>query len=554
MASQPPNTMPEVLSFAQIQTIDPPPVRILTTKLFAPRARAQRVARPRLTQQLTAGLHHKLTLISAPAGFGKTTVLSEWREVSAKEAVSIAWVSLDKNDNDLTRFLAYVIAALQTIQPDLGKHAQALLSAAPVASEAVLVSLINDLAAFNGEVAILLDDAHVIEAQAVHEAIEFLLENLPPHAHLIIASRTEPPLALARLRARNQLTELHAAELRFTPDEAADFLRRVMKLVLPATELAALIEHTEGWAAGLQLTALSLQHPTDRSRPPGPVTGSDRYILDYLVEEVLQRQTEDVQTFLLQTSILERLTGPLCDAVVDHDTTRANGQAMLELLERLNLFVVPLDAQRQWYRYHHLFAELLRDRLQHWQPERVTDLHQRASAWFAAHTLPREALQHALTAGDCERAAELIEPLVRDGLYRNEIAALHRWLSAVPRTRLVELRDYLWTKGESLALQQLDRLLAVDVLPNETVTPDSPALLEPLNEREMDVLRLIADGRSNHDIARELIVAVSTVKWHINNLYAKLNVHSRTLAIARARELGILQAMHSVGSYQSRSL
>lgn len=543
--------MPEVLSFAQIQTIDPLPVRILTTKLSAPRARAQRVARPRLTQHLTAGLQRELTLISAPAGFGKTTLLGEWREVSAKEAVSIAWVSLDKHDNHVTRFMTYVIAALQAIQPDLGRHAQALLSAAPAASEAVLVSLINDLAAFNGEIAIVLDDAHVIEAQAVHEALEFLLDNLPPHAHVIIASRTEPPLALARLRARNQLTEIHAAELRFTPDEAADFLQRIMKLELPVDALAALIDRTEGWAAGLQLAALSLQQPPDRSCPLEPVSGSNRFILDYLVEEVLQRQTEDVQTFLLQTSILERLTGPLCDAVVDHDTTRSNSQAMLELLERLNLFVVPLDAQRQWYRYHHLFAELLRDRLQHWQPERVTDLHQRASAWFAAHALPREALQHALAAGDCERAAELIESLARNGLYRNDIAALHRWLGSVQRARLVDLRDYLRVKGESLAFQQLDRLLAADATPSETTVP---ALPEPLNERELDVLRLIADGRSNHDIARELIVAVSTVKWHINNLYAKLNVHSRTLAIARARELGILQAMHTVGSYQSRSL
>lgn len=546
--------MPEVLSFAQIQTIDPLPVRILTTKLSAPRARAQRVARPRLTQRLMEGLHHQMTLISAPAGFGKTTLLSEWREVSAKEAVSIAWVSLDKNDNDLTRFMTYIIAALQTIQPDLGKHAQALLSAAPVASEAVLVSLINDLAAFNGEIAIVLDDAHVIEAQTVHEAIEFLLENLPPHAHLIIASRTEPPLALARLRARNQLTEIHAAELRFTLDEAADFLQRIMQLDLPATELAALIDHTEGWAAGLQLAALSLQQPPDRSCPLEPVSGSNRFILDYLVEEVLQRQTEDVQAFLLQTSILERLNGSLCEAVVDHDPARANSQTMLELVERLNLFIVPLDAQRQWYRYHHLFAELLRDRLQHWQPERVPQLHQRASAWFAAHALPREAIQHALAAGDYERAAELIEPLARDGLYRNEIAALHQWLSSVPHTRLVELRDHLRAKGESLALQQLDRLLAADAPLHDTAIPASLALPEPLNEREMDVLRLIADGRSNHDIARELIVAVSTVKWHINNLYAKLNVHSRTLAVARARELGILQAMHTVGSYQSRSL
>ncbi len=256
--------MPEVLSFAQLQTLNAQPARvqparILTTKLFAPHARTERVARPRLTRRLEEGLRRKMTLISAPAGFGKTTLLSEWRETSAQHAIAIAWVSLDKGDNDFTRFITYLIAALRTIESDLGTHAQSLLNEAPVAGEAVLVSLINELAAFDGEIAIMLDDAHVIESQAIHEAIEFLLEHLPAHVHLIIASRTEPPLALARLRARNQLTEIHAADLRFTLDEATDFLQRVMKLDLPATDQTALINNTEGWAAGLQLAALSWQ-------------------------------------------------------------------------------------------------------------------------------------------------------------------------------------------------------------------------------------------------------------------------------------------------------
>jgi LuxR family maltose regulon positive regulatory protein len=531
--------MPEVLSFAQIQTLNPLPERILTTKLFAPRARSQRVARPHLTQRLTEGLHHKMMLISAPAGFGKTTLLSEWRETSATGAVSIAWVSLDKSDNDFTRFVAYIIAALQTIQSELGVHAQALLSTLPVASEAVLVSLINDLAAFDGEIAVLLDDAHVIESQTIHEAIEFLLEHLPPHVHVIMASRTEPPLALARLRARNQLTEIHAADLRFTLDEATDFLQRVMNLDLPAPDLAALIHNTEGWPAGLQLAALSLQQPTDRSHPPGPVSGSDRYILDYLVEEVLQRQTEDVQTFLLQTSILDRLNGSLCDAI----TEQANSQAMLELLDRLNLFVVPLDTTRQWYRYHHLFTELLRDRLQHWQPERVPQLHQSASRWFADHALPREAIQHALAAGDHDRAAQLFEPLADKQLEPDAAALWAPWLKTLRSSSALARHVPL--------LSQIDRLLAAISSPAAPMM--ATTLPEPLNERELDVLRLIADGHSNHDIAQELIVAVSTVKWHINNLYGKLNVHNRTLAIMRARELGLLQTMRSVGSYQSRS-
>lgn len=924
--------MANALSFAQVQTLKPAP-RILTTKLFAPRARAQRVARPRLTQRLTEGLHHTMTLISAPAGWGKTTLLSEWRETPEAQTVAMAWVSLDKGDNDFARFVTYLIAALQTIQPDMGTHAHALLSAPPIASEAILISLINDLAAYDGELALLLDDAHVIESQTIHEALEFLLDYLPPHVHLIMASRTEPPLALARLRARNQLTEIHAADLRFTLDEATDFLQRVMKLNLSATELATLIDSTEGWAAGLQLAALSLQNPTDGSRPPGAMSGSNRYILDYLVEEVLQRQTEDVQTFLLQTSILDRLSGPLCDAVMGFDRVQSSSQAMLELLDRLNLFIVPLDTARQWYRYHHLFAELLRDRLAHWQPDRAPQLHQRASAWFADHALPREAIQHALAAGDHDRAAELIEPVARELLGRNEADRLYQWLTALPQslilahigltlklawaqvltghlndasdtldalesrladgaqaargelcairatlairrgqwpeacqllctawdlvpadlvmlrgvvaanrgiaalfqgdlvtatpwfaqaidlslachnprtaltsfnnlgaiqalrgqlhaaadtyrraiayadqhiqsddlrqramtamlhiglaetlyewneldvaeaevrlgwcasndqvcdeqaqlagylmlarlqqargrldgaitvlnegeafgqrcvsqwailcdvktlraryqlqsgdeaatvrwahaanvtldappdqlaaranaylvrarlllaqhdpqaiellTRLIaaldvsqqrgvqleaqvvlaqaqhqcgqpaaalmtlqhalelaaserytrvflddvhlrpvlfELRAQLRARPDSLVVNQLDRILATIAVAPHAASASSGELVEPLNERELDVLRLIADGHSNHDIAQELIVAVSTVKWHINNLYAKLNVHSRTLAIARARELGLLQTMHSVGSYQSRSL
>ncbi len=437
--------MGEVLSIARLQTLTSQPDRLLLTKLFAPRARADRVPRPRLTARLDAGLRCKMTLISAPAGFGKTTLLSEWREAHARSDLAVAWVSLDKADNDLTRFLTYLIAALQTIRPDLGAAARATLETGQATIDVVLTSLINDLAAIDREAAIVLDDAHVIESPAILDAIDFLLDHLPPYAHVFVASRTDLPLALSRLRARNQLAEVRAADLRFTPDEAGAFLNHVMRLNLSPADVTALLSSTEGWAAGLQLAALSWQQRADQPEHLRAITGSDRYVLDYLMEEVLQRQTEDVQTFLLQTAILDRLCAPLCEAV----TGRANAAALLELLDRSNLFIVPLDNQRRWYRYHHLFGELLRGRLQQWQPDHIAALHRRASDWCATNDLPREAIQHALAAPDPERAIQLIEPLARDMLGRNESQALHDWLSVLPAEALLAQPSlalkYAWT-------------------------------------------------------------------------------------------------------------
>ncbi len=307
--------------------------------------------------------------------------------------VRVAWLSLDENDNDLARFLTYLIAALQTIAPKVGEATLgALQSSQPPPIEVLLTSLLNDLTTL-GDVVLVLDDYHVIESQPIDEALTFFVDHLPPHLQLVIASREDPPLPLARLRARGQLTELRAADLRFTPAEAADFLNEAMGLNLSAHDIAALETRTEGWIAGLQLAALSMQGRSDTAGFIQAFTGSHRFVLDYLMEEVLQRQPERVRRFLLQTSILDRLSGPLCDAVTERD----DGRSMLETLERGNLFVVPLDDQRQWYRYHHLFADVLQARLIEEQSDRVSELHRRASAWYEQNDLPAEAIQHALT-------------------------------------------------------------------------------------------------------------------------------------------------------------
>ena len=327
--------------------------QILATKLFIPPPRPKVVARPRLIEQLNEGLHGKLTLISAPAGFGKSTLIAEWLASGERRA---AWLSLDEGDSDLTRFLAYFIAALQTIAANLGEGVLvALHSPQPPATEASLTALLNEIAALPDDFVLVLDDYHAVDAAPVDQALAFLLEHLPPRMHLAITTREDPQLPLARLRARGQMTELRATDLRFTPAEAADFLNQVMGLNLSTQEVDALETRTEGWIAGLQLAALSMRGRADASGFVKAFAGDNRYVVDYLVEEVLQRQPARVRDFLLQTSILEGLCGPLCDAV----TGQAEGQARLEALERGNFFVVPLDDNRHWYRYHHLFADIL---------------------------------------------------------------------------------------------------------------------------------------------------------------------------------------------------
>ena len=410
-------------------------IPLLRTKFYIPPVRPELVSRPHLVERLNAGPRsgHKLTLISAPAGFGKTTLLSEW--VAGCEQ-PVAWLSLDEGDNDPARFWVYFVAALQTVQAGIGATSLTALQAPqPPPIESALTPLINEIAAIPDPFALVLDDYHLITAQAIHDALAFLLDHLPPQMHLIIATRADPPLPIARLRGRGQLTELRQTDLRFTPDEAAAFLNQVMGLGLSAEDVAALEARAEGWIAGLQMAAVSMQGQEDVAGFIRAFTGSDRYILDYLVEEVLQRQPESVQTFLLQTAILDRLTGPLCDAVWDKSPTcptADGGQAMLERLEQANLFIVPLDNERRWYRYHRLFADLLRSRLQQVHPDLAPTLHRRASKWYEENGLMAPAIEYALSAGDFERAANLIEQTAEATLMRSEVATFLNWVEALP--------------------------------------------------------------------------------------------------------------------------
>jgi LuxR family transcriptional regulator, maltose regulon positive regulatory protein len=386
------------------------PDQLIRTKLRPPFTRSALVPRPRLLAQVAAGLCGPLTLITAPAGFGKTTLASA---CLASCGMPVAWLSLDKNDNQEGVFLRYLVAALQAAGESLGAQAaQLLASPQPALPQAVLTSLVNDLDACTGEIVLALDDYQFIHAAPVHDALAFLIEHCPPNLHLLIATRSDPPLPLARLRARGQTVELRLADLRFTASESAQFLNGVMGLTLAEGDSAALTERTEGWIAGLQMASIALQShlaltgQADASRFIQAFSGANRYILDYLLEEVLTSQPQEIQRFLLFTSILERISAPLCAALLEDLPDPA---AALDHLERANLFLFPLDDERQWYRYHHLFADLLRLRLSQAYPEQVPLLHLRASAWLEQNGLIPEAVQHAFAAGEAGLAADLID-------------------------------------------------------------------------------------------------------------------------------------------------
>src|SRR5215469_10058601 len=366
---------------------------LLSTKLHVPRPRAQLVSRSHLVERLQQGVAGALTLVSAPAGFGKTTLLAQWLAQSGAPA---AWLSLEPEDNDPVRFLTYLIAALQTVDTHLGAAALELLrTPRPPPPEMVVDLLTNDLMRYAaGDYLLVLDDCHVLTAEPIHRALSYLVEHQPPQLYLVLVTRADPPLPLARLRACGQLTEVRAAELRFRTAEVREFLQVVMGLNLSVEAILALESRTEGWVAGLQLAALSLRGRTDVAAYLAAFSGSHRFVLDYLTEEVFSRQPAWTQSFLLHTCMLERLCGPLCDAVTEQE----GSQAIVEALERANLFVVALDDERRWYRYHHLFADVLRSRLQQTQPTLVAELHRRASAWYEQHDLPAEAIQHALSA------------------------------------------------------------------------------------------------------------------------------------------------------------
>lgn len=418
---------------------------ILATKIRIPARRPKLVLRPHLIERLNEGLDGKLTLVSAPAGFGKSTLVSEWAAVCGRR---VAWVSLDEGDNDPSRVLAYLAAGLQSLDANVGDKALSmLLSPRPAVPEAVVTVLLNDISAIREPFAFVLDDYHVIRSKAVHRALTVLIEHLPPHMHLLIATREDPELPLARLRARRQLTELRAADLRFSQSEASRFLNRVMGLSLSAEHVAALEARTEGWIAGLQLAAISMQGRDDPACFIRSFTGSHRFVMDYLAEEVLQKLPESIQTFLLRTSILARMCGELCDAVVlDPD---APGAETLEYLERANLFVVPLDNERRWYRYHHLFADLLRQRLG--QGECRSAYHIRASQWYEENGLEIDAFHHAAAANDIERAERLIDGNGIPLHFRGAVTAVLDWLASLPAS-VLDARPSLRFRHGSLLL------------------------------------------------------------------------------------------------------
>ena len=476
------------------------PSDLLATKLFAPPARTNLVARPRLFQRLQAGLRERLTLVAAPAGFGKTTLLSAWRATAADSTLRFGWVSLDSADNDPLRFWSYVITALDTLAPGVGTSALALLrSPQPPPIEAILTGVVNALSAACtmppvSDIALVLDDYHVITVPVIHHAMALFLEYLPPRLHLVILTRADPALPLARLRARGMISELHASDLRFTLDEGAAFLNQVMGLSISTADLAALEARTEGWIAGLQLAALAMRDHQDRSGFIRSFGGSNRYIVDYLAAEVFASQPDNIQAFLLQTAILDRMCGALCDAVLLEDQQQPAGedpgspfsaldsrasssQRILEQLERENLFVVPLDDARHWYRYHHLFADVLRHRLtSNVAAETMADLHRRASSWYERQGLVGEAVQHGLLAADSTRVADLLE---RHGLHiivGGQVHTALHWLNGLPDT-LVRARPLLCTI-HSLALLFTNDLTAAEARLQDAerwIQPDTSA-------------------------------------------------------------------------------
>ncbi len=479
---------------------------VLGTKLHLPSPRRRLVQRARLTDQLRAGGGEgpRLVLVAAPAGFGKTTLLAQWLAAAEVSQGRVAWLALDSGDADLRRFLTHLVAAIQTAEPEAGIEALALLEAGGATpTDAVLVSLVNDLDVLAGPMVVALDDYHVIDGAAVHEAVTFLLDNLPAQVTLAMTTRADPPLPLSRLRARGELVEVRAADLRFTTDEAEVFLNEVMGLELEPVLVAALEARTEGWAAGLQLAALSVRTRAGAADGSGDVagfveafSGSHRFVLDYLVEEVLDRQPEELRAFLLDTCVLDVLTGGLCDAL----TGRCDGQSMLETLERENLFVVPLDEERRWYRYHHLFSDALRARLAARHADRVGELHAAASRWLAENGLLADAVRHAIASGDHEHAADLVELSEADLRRRRQDRTLRDWLVALPDD-VVRRRPLLatfvgWSRLSEGDVDGVEAWLdaaeaGLDTTPPSTI-PTVGSLAEAARDREGEVRSLPA--------------------------------------------------------------
>ncbi|CAH1200657.1 HTH-type transcriptional regulator MalT [Paenibacillus plantiphilus] len=427
-------------------------MEIISTKLYMPPLRPTMVLRPRLTSRMEGGRHRKLTLVSAAAGFGKTTVVCEWL---SGLSIPIAWLSIDEGDNDTFQFIAYLTAALKQAGVPIGEGLFGLLrSSERPLMEPLLTILLNEIEMFPASLILVIDDYHIIREEAIHNHVAFLLDRIPSHMHVVLITREEPHLPLSQLRVRDQLNEIRVNDLRFLLSEASNFLIDVMGLHLSSGMIETLETRTEGWIAGLQLAGISMQDHADVEGFVGSFNGSHRYVLDYLLEEVLQKQSDAIQRFLLQTSILDRFCGPLCDAV----TGMNNGSELLEVLERSNLFVIPLDNDRNWYRYHHLFRESLRKRLtSNNSPE---ELHRRASIWYEDNGLETDALQHASAGGDVDRAARLIEGNGMPLHFRGAAFPVWSWLKSQP-AELFDKRPALWVIYASVLLT-VGRLPAVD--------------------------------------------------------------------------------------------
>ncbi len=483
---------------------------IPASKFYVPVPRSDLVSRPRLVLKLIEGLANPLILISAPAGFGKTTLIAEWHASSAGQDFPLAWLSLEPEDNDPVRFITCFISALESLQPGIRAETEGLVQSSPL--KAILDALFPYLSRIPAHSALVLEDFHVITASVIHDAIAYFISHMPPCVHLILSSRTDPPLPLSRLRVRGDLTEIRTEELRFTHEETEAYLNRIMGRALSATDIDALETRTEGWIAGLKLAALSMPNEPDADLTSfiSEFAGSHHLIADYLIEEVLNGQPEPVRNFLLLTSVLDWLSGPLCDAV----TGQGNGQAILEQLDQENLFIVRLDNDRAWFRYHHLFGELLRHRLNQTHPGLATELHRRAAEWYEQDNCLDCAIDEALEGKAFDLAADYIEHIRLTMLTSGQTETLSRWVHTLP-ARILQMHPGL-----------------ADSLPAQTRVSLTP--------REAQVLQLMGQGASNREIADTLVISTATVKKHLNNIFTKLAAQNRTQAVTRARELGLL--------------
>lgn len=556
------------------------PATLLASKLQVPPMRHQHISRPRLYQLLDESGRRKLTLVCAPAGYGKSSLLTGWVRHTELD-VRLAWLALEETDNAPERFWRYLLAAFDallfagdTATPShiLSDEVQGWLEDAhttnvrttsrdssasddtasddTIDASLLVTRIVNALLETPQERVLVLDDYHLIQQSNIHRAISHLIDNAPPTFHFIISSRSEPNLPLSRLRARGELVEIRSHDLRFDGEEIERYLHDVMAVDLSASDASTLEARTEGWIAGVQLAALSLPGKRNVSDFIETFTGTDRYVLDYLTEEVLMRQDEETQSFLLFTSILERFNAELCNAV----TERRDGAQQLEALERKNLFIIPLDNQRTWYRYHTFFADLLRYRLEQARPDLLLVLHRRASLWFAAEGDLAEALHHALLAADCELASDIIDDHPKADTL---IGLLRTWFADSDSTDTTQnspgqdssgddisevgmLLEHAFSQG--ISREQHNHLLAAveQNRPINTRTTFETLNLEALSEREHDVLLLIAAGYSNKAIAKRLDISLNTVKTHTKNINSKLNVSSRVQAAARARDLGLI--------------